>query len=201
MDKIFLEVPTINRKEEALEYLKEILEYKSDFNGTGSMDECLSDLTYEEWLVELEHRKDIEYLNSINRLQSKTFFCIRELDNKIIGMLNIRYNIPEDKLESWASHIGYGIRPKERNKGYAKIALYLGLLEEQKLGEEKILLECTVDNIASNKTILALGGKLEKTKVDEYDNEMTNYYRIDVNDSIDKYSNNYRKYIADKENI
>lgn len=194
MDRVFLEEPSIKRKQEAIDYLKETAKYQSDFNGTGSMERCLDDLTYEEWLEELEHRKDIAYLNSINRCESKTFFVVREIDDKIIGMLNVRYNISKERLDTWASHIGYGIRPKERRKGYAKIALYLGLLEEQKLGEERVLLECTVDNIGSNKTILALGGKLEKTKLDNYDNEMTNYYWIDVNDSIEKYSDKYRKY-------
>ncbi len=86
------------------------------------------------------------------------------------------------------SHIGYGIRPSERRKGYAKIALYLALVEEQKLNEENVRLVCTTDNIGSNKTILSLGGKLEKTLLDSYDNMMTNYYWINVNDALDKYS-------------
>lgn len=195
MEKLFLEIPTVNRKQEALDYLKENVEHNSDLNGTGSMDMCLDGVSYEEWLLELEKRKDIEYLNKINRCPSKTFFVVRENDNKIVGMINVRYNISNDLLKTWASHIGYGIRPTERRKGYAKISLYLALLEEQKLGEEQVLLECTVDNIGSNKTILALGGELEKTKLDEYDNEMTNYYWINVNDSIEKYYKNYKKYI------
>ena len=195
MEKIFLEIPTINRKQEALDYLAENVKYNSDLNGTGGMNMCLSGSTYEEWLLELKKREDIQYLKKINRCQSKTFFVVRESDDKIVGMINVRYNISNDKLKTWASHIGYGIRPTERRKGYAKIALYLGLLEEQKLGEEKILLECTVDNIGSNKTILALGGELEKTEFDEYDNTMTNYYWINVNDAIEKNYEHYKNYI------
>lgn len=174
MGKIFLEIPTINRKQEALDYLAENVRYNSELNGTGSMNVCLNGMTYEGWLLELEKRKDIEYFNQINRIPSKTFFVVRENDNRIVGMLNVRYNISADKLKTWASHIGYSIRPSERQKGYAKIALYLGLIEEQKLGEERILLVCNVDNIGSNKTILSLGGVLEKTELYEYDNSMTN---------------------------
>ena len=198
MDRLFLEVPSINRKKEALEYLDENIKDNSLLNGTGSMSMCLKDSTYEEWLLELEKRKNLEYLKKINRCQSKTFFVVRENDNKIVGMINVRYNIPKKLLNTWASHIGYGIRPTERRKGYAKIALYLGLLEEQKLGEEKILLECSVDNIGSNKTILALGGKLEKTKLDEYDNTMTNYYWFNVNEAIEKNCDYYKNFIVDK---
>ena len=195
MERLFIEVPTIERKREALEYLAENIKYNSDLNGTGIMDKCIDEITYEEWLLELKKREDIRYLNRINRCQSKTFFVVRENDNKIVGMINVRYNISDDKLKSWASHIGYGIRPTERRKGYAKIALYLGLLEEQKLGEERILLECTVHNIGSNKTIQALGGELEKMELDKYDNTMTNYYWINVNKSIKKYYDHYIKYI------
>ena len=117
METIFLEIPTINRKQEALDYLAENIKYNSDLNGTGDMDMCLYGATYEEWLLEL------------------------------------------------------------------------------KLGEEKILLVCTVDNIGSNKTILALGGELEKTKFDEYDNTMTNYYWINVNDAIEKNYEHYKNYL------
>lgn len=195
MDRLFLEVPTIDRKEEALDYLEEHVKYNSLINGTGSMDDCLDGITYEDWLLEIERRKDIEYLNKINRCLSKTFFVVRENDNRIVGMINVRYNISLDKLESWASHVGYGIRPSERRKGYAKVALYLALLEEKRLGEERVLLECTTDNIGSNKTILALGGELEKTEIDDYDNELTNYYWINVSESLDKYYGCYKDYI------
>ena len=99
-------------------------------------------------------------------------------------MINIRYDITQELLEKGASHIGYSIRPTERQKGYNKIQLYLGLLEEQKVGEKRILLDCTVDNIGSNKSIISLGGILEKTEIDKTDNTMTNYYWIDVDKAI-----------------
>lgn len=201
MNMLFLETPTIDRKTEALDYLKEHVEYKSELNGTGSMNRCLDKMSYEEWLIELEKRKNIEYLNKINRCPSKTYFVVRYDDNKIVGMINIRYNISNDKLQNGASHIGYGIRPTERKKSYAKIALFLGLIEEQKLGEENVLLDCKVDNIASNKTILALGGKLKKADIDSSDNIMKNYYWINVKESINKYSKLYNRCIISNKNI
>lgn len=195
MDKLFLEVPSIERKEDAIEYLKENVEYGSELNGTGGMDRCLEDFSYEDWLQELERRKDKEYLKRIKRCESKTFFITRKSDSKIIGMINVRYNIAKERLENGASHIGYGIRPTERRKGYAKVGLFLGLLEERKLNEKEVLLDCTVDNIGSNKVIQALGGRLYKTEVDSEDNEETNYYMINVEDAINKYSSKYRDYI------
>lgn len=198
MEKFYLEEPTIQRKNEALEYLNELVEFKSELNGTGSMAGCLNGWSYEEFLIENEKRKDKNYAYSINRCPSKTFFLIRQNDNKIIGMINIRYDISQELLENGASHIGYSIRPTERKKGYNKIQLYLGLLEEKKIGEKRILLDCTVDNIGSNKSIISLGGILEKTELDKYDNEMTNYYWIDVEKSINENSKIYSELVVEK---
>lgn len=195
MEKFYLEEPNIKREKEILEFLNEFVEYDSEINGAGTLDKLLEGWTYEECLIELEKRKDKDYAYSINRCPSKTFLFIRKNDDRIVGMINIRYKITQDLLENGASHIGYSIRPTERRKGYNKIQLYLGLLESEKLGEKEVLLDCTVNNIGSNKSIIALGGRLEKTQIDESDNELTNYYWINVLKSIDEYSNEYSKYL------
>ena len=198
MEKLYLEKPTINRKEEALDYLNEHIKYHSQMNGTGSMDRCLKDWSYEKWLKELEKKKDQEYMDNVGWAPSLTYFLIRENDSKIIGMINLRYNIKDKYYKKGCSHIGYGIRPTERKKGYNKINLYLGLIEEQKLGEKKVFLECTADNIGSNKTIKALGGILEKKEIDNWDNKLTNYYWIDVDSAIKKYKSIYEQFISRK---
>lgn len=64
------------------------------------------------------------------------------------------------------------------------------------MGEKKVLLECLANNIGSNKTIQALGGELKESKIDKWDNELTNYYWIDVDKSIEKYQKLYEPFIA-----
>lgn len=198
MEKFILEIPSINRKNDALEYLNEMASSNSEFNGLGGLDACHQNISYEDWLIELEKKQKEEYANDFNRVLSKTYFVVRQNDNKIVGMVNIRYNISQDKLNDWASHIGYSIIPTERRKGYSKIALYLSLLEEQIIKEDKVLLACDVSNVPSNKTILALGGVLEKSGIYKYDNVLTNYYWIDVNDSLNRYYEVYKDYIGSK---
>lgn len=198
MEKFYFEEPTLERKDEALDFLYEFVLYNSELNGTGSMDKCLEGVTYEEFLIESKKRQEKDYAYSIGRCPSKTFFFIRESDNKIIGMSNIRYSISKDLLERGASHIGYCIRPTERNKGYNKIQLYIALLEEKKINENTLLLNCTANNIASNKTILSLGGTLIKSAIDPNDGEMTNYYHIDVTNSIELFYDTYQKYILNE---
>jgi predicted acetyltransferase len=53
-----------------------------------------------------------------NRVPAYTYFYVREDDNKIIGMINIRLAL-NDFLRNEGGHIGYCVRPTERNKGYA----------------------------------------------------------------------------------
>ena len=98
-------------------------------------------------------------------------------------------------------NIGYGIRPTERRKGYNKINLYLGLIEAQKLGLDKVTLTCDVNNLGSVKTIQSLDGVLERTEVDPYDGILTSIYWFDVNETIHKYEDTFKDNICINNNI
>lgn len=41
MEKFYLELPTVERKEEAIEYIEEFYKYNSQIHGTGSLDSKL----------------------------------------------------------------------------------------------------------------------------------------------------------------
>ena len=194
MEKFYLEIPSLKRKEEIIAYLNEFVLYNSDINGSGFLDKILEGYSFEECLDKCLNMQYQEYAKKLNRLQSKTFLLIRKNDNKLIGMLNIRWNIPPN-IQEFVGNIGYGIRPTKRKKGYNKINLYLGLIEIQKLGLKKIYLDCEDNNIASYKTMEALNAKLLSTKIDPYDNLLTRIYSIDVNKTINKYRSTYQKYI------
>ncbi len=166
MVKYYLEIPTIERKDEAIDYVNEFLINKSNPNGVGGLDRFLNEnKSYEEWLDFVIKCQEKSYAEQINRVPGITYFTIRESDNKIVGMVNFRYYI-KGKLLKIGGHIGYGIRPTERRKGLAKIQLYLTLLETQKIGLDKVMIDCTDTNIGSKKTIEALGGKYSETVID-----------------------------------
>ena len=38
MEKLYFEIPSIARKEDAIDYIREFHEYQSDINGTGGLD-------------------------------------------------------------------------------------------------------------------------------------------------------------------
>lgn len=192
-EKFYLEEPSIKRKNQAIEYIEECIEYNSQLHGTGGLDKYCSN--YEGWLQNINLLKN-EKTCPTNYCPGYQYFLIRENDNKLVGMINLRYNLNEWMLEN-GGHIGYSVRPTERGKGYNKINLYLCLIKAKELKLDKVLLTASDDNPGSFKSILSLGGVLEN-KVIDYENEnmLMGRYWIDVDDSIQKYKSNYEKHIA-----
>ena len=46
MEIFYLEIPSLERKNEIIDYINEFVEYKSDINGTGSLDKILDGYTF-----------------------------------------------------------------------------------------------------------------------------------------------------------
>ena len=199
MEKFYLEEPSQERKKDILDYLNEFVLYHSDVNGAGALDKILSGQSFEEALDRCLNMKNEEYAKKYGRCQSKTFLLIRKNDNKLIGMINVRWNLTEE-MKRFGGNIGYGIRPTERRNGYNKINLYLGLLEAKKIGLDKVVLDCETSNIASSKTMTFLGGVLDRTEIDPYDGILTSVYYIDISTSLTKYKNTYTRFILEDDN-
>ena len=89
-----------------------------------------------------------------------TLFCLDRDRNIFVGAVNIRHYL-NDKLLKTGGHIGDGVRPGERKKGYGTAIIGLALEECKKLGINKVLICCDKTNIGSAKTIINNGGVLE----------------------------------------
>lgn len=106
MEKLKHEIPSLSRKEDAISYINEFYEYGSRINGSGKLDDYLDD--YEGWLKRLKWQSNVK--PDEEHVPALTYFLVRESDNKIVGMLNIRLTL-NNKLKNSGGHIGYGIRP------------------------------------------------------------------------------------------
>ncbi len=180
MEKFYFEEPSIGRKEDAIAYINEFYEYNSDINGTGGLNRYLAD--YEMWLKKLE--EDYARIPDEKKVPARTYFLVREGDNRIIGMINIRLALNES-LRKYGGHIGYSIRPTERGKGYNKINLYLGLKVCQDYGIDKVLMDADKDNPASWRTMEALGGVNIRGFYDEKNAHcIVRNYEINVDESV-----------------
>ncbi len=107
-----------------------------------------------------------------------TFFLLDDAQNRLLGAINIRHYL-NDYLLQHGGHIGDGIRPSERRKGYATKMIALALDECKKLGIPRVLMVCNKDNIGSVKSILNNGGVLENEFTDE-DGNVEQRYWIDL---------------------
>jgi len=107
---------------------------------------------------------------------SSMYFLI-DNHNKIYGAIDIRHEL-NDYLLQYGGHIGYGIRPSQRRKGYASQMLTLALPISKKLGINKALITCDKNNVGSAKTIMNNGGILENEVING--NEVTQRYWIEL---------------------
>jgi len=167
----YLETPSINREEEAKQFLYETSNNDSNLEFLSGLDKILTGISYEDWLYLTNKLKDKEYASKIEKNPAYTYFFIREKDNKIIGIINISYI--DNK-----GYINYTIRPSERKKGYSKILLYLGLLVSNTIGLDEVELGCTSEScnrvtdqfggIRNEVNVINVEKSLEKNK--EYNN-------------------------------
>ncbi len=112
------------------------------------------------------------------KVPGSTFFLLDEERDRLLGAVNIRHYL-NDALLLDGGHIGDGIRPSERRKGYATKMIGLALEECKKLGIEKALICCDKSNIGSAKSIINNGGVLENEITDE-DGELVQRYWITI---------------------
>ena len=161
MDTIRLVVPCKELEAEALAYRQEHFDCgETLINGSSLFDQIDS---YDEWLLHVKDASDKETVQP-DWVASSVFFGVRESDNRIIGIIDLRHYL-NDFLCACGGHIGYAVRPTERRRGYATEMLRLGLDFCRGLGLDKVMLGCYKDNVASMRTIEKCGGVLEREGV------------------------------------
>lgn len=128
---------------------------------------------FDRYLENLEFREETDD----GFVPDTTLFCLDRERNIFVGAVNIRHYLNEGLLRT-GGHIGDGIRPSERRRGYGTAMVALALEECRKRGIRKVLMCCDRDNIGSAKTIVRNGGVLEN-EVPE-DGHITQRYWISL---------------------
>lgn len=117
---------------------------------------------YEEWL---------EWIGEDRKAGQELFFLTK--GGHVLGAISIRH-----KCADIDGHSGFGIRPSERNKGYATKMLSLALPIMRDYGINPVIISCARDNLGSAKTIQNNGGKFVREADD--DGEIVQIYHINV---------------------
>ncbi len=103
----------------------------------------------------------------------ETYFFLWDEDN-IVGLFRIRHFL-NDFLRNGAGHIGYGIHPDYRGKGYATKGLALAIEEAKRIiPEDEIHMSVNINNIASFRVQEKNGAYLH------HSDELEHYTRIKI---------------------
>lgn len=173
----------------ALKLIKLTPEYKTqliEMIEEWKKDHFLPNANTSPWVIFKNDCHDFDYY--LSHLETKegdarlvpdsTFFLLDTDRNRLLGAVNIRHYLNEHLLFD-GGHIGDGIRPSERRKGYATKIIELALVECKKLGIKKVLLVCDKDNIGSQKSIINNGGILENEIISS-ENKVAQRYWINL---------------------
>ncbi|AZN38677.1 GNAT family N-acetyltransferase [Paenibacillus albus] len=137
------------------------------------------------WVVSVDPSDFDAYVRELNEahLEEKlqegwvpgsTYWLLDEAD-KVVGAVNIRHRLNQKLLES-GGHIGYGVIPSERRKGYASQILAQALQKTDALGIREVLVCCDDGNIGSERTILGCGGQYESSFTEAHGNVVKRFW-------------------------
>jgi predicted acetyltransferase len=87
-------------------------------------------------------------------------FLVADVGGEIVGRTSIRHALT-DYLRQKGGHIGYGVVPGHRRRGYATEILRQSLVVARSIGIGPVLVTCDDDNLGSIAVIEACGGQLD----------------------------------------
>lgn len=106
---------------------------------------------------------------------SSTFWLVDGLE--IIGVSNLRHHL-NNRLRRFGGHIGLGIRPSYRGRGFGSLLMSLTIQEAKRREIERIHIHCHKGNKASVRTIISNGGILESEGYDEGSKDAVQRYMV-----------------------
>ena len=162
------------------EYRRHLFEMMDEWTATGEkiVPFALRKVDYHDFEAFCAELDNMERGEVEGRVPSTTLFAIDTERDIFVGAVNIRHYL-DDYMLNYAGHIGDGVRPSERRKGYATEMIRLALEECRKLGISRALMVCDKTNIGSAKSIINNGGVLEN-EIELDDGEIDQRYWIDI---------------------
>ena len=160
--------PTPEHKQAAMDYRREHLDCgETHLHGSTGLHQAED---YDAWLAGVIRGQTSVPPGYVTGVMYFAF-----VDGRIVGTIAVR-DFLNDALLKNGGHIGYGVRPSERQKGYAAqmLALALDKCRERKM--ERVLITCDKSNVASAKTAMKNGGVLKDEYTDDDGSVMQRYW-------------------------
>lgn len=149
-------LPSEANRDDVLSFYREVEESGGECIGFGNRK------NFDLWLAEMTNRHRGENLPE-GFVRENFYLCYE--GNRLIGVFSLKFELTEFLL-NFGGHVGYAVRPSERNRGLATQMLKQGISIAKDFGFDRLLCICDEDNTASEKVIIKNGGVLENTLYD-----------------------------------
>jgi predicted acetyltransferase len=162
----------------SMDYREQYLQFYEDWRRSGE------DMV--PWVIEKEpehfqamvdflYSQDSEEKVSYGEWVPHSTYWLLDSRNTVLGAVNIRHRLNQH-LYNCGGHIGYGVCPSERRKGYATLILSFALEKTRELGLKKVLVVCDQGNTASERTIIKNGGVFDSEYIEENGNVVRRFW-------------------------
>lgn len=171
MDDFVLRELRANDEPTLRQAVKEFVETEPDFQFAFGFH---GETDFDEYLARLRREKNGESL-AANRVPGTYFVAVAA--GRIIGRVSLRHEL-NDYLRNFGGHIGFGVVPAFRRRGYGTEMLRRALPHARAIGLDRVLVTCDDDNLGSIRIIETCGGILDDTRREG--ERWTRRYWIDV---------------------
>jgi predicted acetyltransferase/predicted lactoylglutathione lyase len=114
----------------------------------------------EPWPVYLARLENLRLGVDVPKGWVPATFLVAEVDGQVVGRISIRHQL-NVYLAEVAGHIGIGVRPDFRRRGYATAILRQSLSVAAATGLVRVLVTCDASNVGAINAIEDCGGALE----------------------------------------
>lgn len=162
--------------DEITAYRQEMLDANSSFDGCFSLKRHENP---EDFVAHCNEWSNPRRAPDEHGAWGNVIMAVRKSDNKVVGFFQA-HDVLSERMKKYTGHVGYSVRPSERNKGYATQLLAKACDFLSCFGYKEINVACLPDNEASRKTILKNGGEYLETVFLEEDNVYLERYKISL---------------------
>lgn len=150
---LFLKELNIEDAKKQYDFLQELPEENGFMNNHYG-------ISYEDFInVSIPQLINESYGIGLNGRVSQTY-CFLWDNDVIVGLFKVRHYLNEN-LRNGSGHIGFGIHPKHRKKGYATQGLKMAIEKLKSMDdfvEDEVYMSCDIANPGSLKTMINNGG-------------------------------------------